>query len=137
VYDHEPEEVEALGWEEFVTRQWETIFAGYRSKAGLRKMCRRWSDLIEVGLDCSQEIADLLVKAEIVGRGDRDLEGTADSQALVAEMTDVLADLRTDLLQMDEMETELAETLLGRHALLLTFIHAYALGEDVGETLEI
>jgi hypothetical protein len=137
VYDHEPEEVEALGWEEFVTRQWESIFAGYRSKAGLRKMCRRWSDLIEVGLDCSQEIADLLVKAEIVGRGDRDLEGTADSQALVAEMTDVLADLRTDLLQMDEMDAELAARLLGQHALLLTFIYTYALGEDVGEALEI
>jgi hypothetical protein len=137
VYDHEPEEVDALGWDEFVTRQWESIFAGYRSKVGLRKMCRRWSDLFEVGLGCSQEIADLLVKAEIVGRGDRDLEGTADSQALVAEMTDVLADLRTDLLQLDEMDAELIVRLLGQHALLLTFIHAYALGDDVGETLEI
>jgi hypothetical protein len=137
VYDHEPEEVDALGWEEFVTRQWESIFAGYRSKAGLRRMCRRWSDLIEVGLGCSQEIADLLVKAEIVGRGDRDLEGTTDSQGLVAEMTDVLADLRTDLLQMDEMDTELAERLLGQHTLLLRFIHAYALGQDADEALEI
>jgi hypothetical protein len=55
----------------------------------------------------------------------------------VAEMTDVLADLRTDLLQLDEMDAELIVRLLGQHALLLTFIHAYALGDDVGETLEI
>src|SRR5262249_45709434 len=29
VYDHDPEDVAALGWEEFIARQWESIFAGY------------------------------------------------------------------------------------------------------------
>jgi len=48
VYDHDPEDVAALGWEEFIARQWESIFAGYRSKTGLRKVGRRWSDLLEV-----------------------------------------------------------------------------------------
>lgn len=50
MYDHEPEDVNVLGWDEFMARQWESIFAGYRGAAGLRKMCRRWSDLIEIGL---------------------------------------------------------------------------------------
>jgi hypothetical protein len=135
VYDHDPEEVDVLGWEEFVARQWESIFAGYRSTAGLRKQCRRWSDLIEIGLGCSQEVADLLVRAEIIERADRDLEGAADAQAVVSGMADVLADLRTDLLEMVELGPELSATLLGQHARLLGFIGAYAFGEDQGQAL--
>jgi hypothetical protein len=50
VYDHDPSEVEVLGWDEFIARQWESIFIGYRSWVGLRRMGRRWSDLIEAGL---------------------------------------------------------------------------------------
>ena len=42
VYDHDPSEVEVLRWEEFIARQWESIFAGYRSWVGLRRMGRRW-----------------------------------------------------------------------------------------------
>ena len=57
VYDHEPEDVDVLGWDEFMARQWESIFAGYRGAAGLRKMCRRWSDLI--GEDASANIATI------------------------------------------------------------------------------
>ena len=38
MYDHDPEEVESLGWEEFIARQWESIFTGYRSWTGLRTM---------------------------------------------------------------------------------------------------
>jgi hypothetical protein len=91
VYDSDPEDVELLGWEEFVTRQWESIFAGYRSSAGLRATCRRWSDLLEAGLACSQEIADLLVRAEILGARLRALArrlafgtGTADPDGTVS-----------------------------------------------------
>ena len=65
VYDHDLQEVEELGWEEFIARQWDSIFVGYRSWSGMRTMARRWSDLIEAGLGCSQEIADQLVQAEI------------------------------------------------------------------------
>jgi hypothetical protein len=97
VYDHDPEDVAALGWEEFVARQWESIFAGYRARAGLRRICRRWSDLLEAGLGCSQEVADLLVRSEIIDRADRDLEGIRDAGALVAGMAGVLADVRADL----------------------------------------
>jgi hypothetical protein len=143
MYDHDPSEVEVLGWEEFIARQWESVFAGYRSTAGLRKMCRRWSDLIQIGLGCSQDIADLLVRAEIIQRPDRDLEGAADAHAVVSGMADVLADLRADLLEMGELEMgelEMGEVgpglrvgLLEQHARLLSFIYAYAFGQDTGE----
>jgi len=136
VYDHEPEDLDVLGWDEFIARQWESIFAGYRGGAGLRKMCRRWSDLIEIGLGCSQDVADMLVRAEIIERADRDLEGAHDSQAVVAGMADVLADLRTDLGELGELgvaDPELSASLLEQHARLLSFVRAYAFGQDGGE----
>ena len=112
VYDHDLDEVEVLGWEEFIARQWEWTFAGYRSGIGLRRMCRRWSDLIEIGLGCSQDVADVLVRAEVIDRADRDLEGTADAQAVVSGMVGVLADRRADLLEMGAAEPELSVSLL-------------------------
>ncbi len=135
MYDHDPEEVEVLGWEEFVARQWEWTFAGYRSGTGLRGMCRRWSDLIEVGLGCSQDVADVLVRAEVIDRADRDLEGTADARAVVSGMVGVLADLRADLLDMGEAEPEMSAELLRQHARLLSFIRVCAFGPDSGEAL--
>jgi hypothetical protein len=133
VYDHDREEVDVLGWEEFIARQWESIFAGYRSTAGLRKICRRWSDLIEIGLGCPQDIADLLVREEIIDRVDRDLECAADAEAVVSAMAEVVADLRTDLLEMAEVGPQLGAELLEQHARLLRFVRAYAFGVEPGE----
>jgi hypothetical protein len=136
VYDHDLEEVESLGWEEFILRQWESIFTGYRSWAGLRTMGRRWSDLIEAGLGCSQDVADQLVRAEVIDRPDRDLEGTADAGAVVAKMAGVLTDIRADLAEMSEVDPELSATLLEQHAELLAFIRAWVFGVDGGEVAE-
>lgn len=36
MYEHDAADVAALGWDEFVLRQWESIFLGYRSNAGIR-----------------------------------------------------------------------------------------------------
>ncbi len=118
----------ALGWEEFIARQWESIFAGYRTRAGLRRICRRWSDLLEVGLGCSQELADLLVRREIIDRADRDLEGLADAGALVAGMAGLVADVREDLRELETVQPGPAATLLAAHARLLAFLRAYAFG---------
>ena len=137
MYDHDLEEVESLGWEEFILRQWESIFTGYRSWVGLRTMGRRWSDLIEVGLGCPQDIADQLVRTEIIDRQDRDLEGAADAQAVVFGMADVLTDMRTDLADMSDLGPELSASLLERHALFLEFIRACVLGADDGEAAEL
>jgi hypothetical protein len=132
VYDHDPEEVDSLGWEGFIARQWESIFTGYRSWTGLRTMGRRWSDLIEVGLGCSQDLADQLVRAEIIDRPDRDLEGPADAQALVSGMVGVLADIRADLADLGDVTPELSVRLLDQHARLMSFIRADVLGDHKG-----
>ena len=129
MYDHDPEEVESLGWEEFIARQWESIFTGYRSWTGLRRMGRRWSDLIEAGLGCSQDLADQLVRAEVIDRPDRDLEGTADARAVVAKMADVVVDMRADLAGLGR-DPELSARLLEQHARLLSFIRVCAFGRD-------
>ena len=133
MYDHDLDEVRRLGWEEFIARQWESIFVGYRSSAGLRRSCRRWSDLIEVGLGCSQDIADLLVRAEIVQRADRDLEGARDVGELLAGMDQVLADVRIDLTEMGEIPPEQLDGLLRGHARLRALARRLAFGADAGD----
>jgi hypothetical protein len=122
VYDHDPAEVDRLGWEEFVARQWESIFVGYRSWTGLRRMGRRWSDLIEIGLDCSHDIANRLVSSALIYGPDRGLEAMTDARAVVAGMLGVLADLRADLAEMAEGEPEVSIRLLDQHARLIGFI---------------
>ena len=129
MYDHDPEDLTALGWEEFIARQWESIFAGYRSKTGLRKVGRRWSDLLEAGLGCPQDVADLLVRKQIIDRADRDLEGAADAHGLVTGMLAVLADVRADLPEAPGTADGVAG-LLAAHTRLLTFVRGYALGPD-------
>jgi hypothetical protein len=128
VYDHDPDEVEFLGWEEFIACQWESIFTGYRSWVGLRSMGRRWSDLFEAGLGCSQEIADRLARAEIIDRADRDLEGAADVEALVSGMIVVVGAVRTELAQMGELGSGLLGEILDQHTRLLSFVRAYTSG---------
>jgi hypothetical protein len=127
VYEHDPDEVEVLGWEEFIARQWESIFIGYRSWVGRRSMGRRWSDLFEAGLSCSQEIAGRLARAEIMDRADRDLEGAAANvEALVSGMIGVVAALRADLVEMGELGADLSGEILDQHTRLLSFVRAYA-----------
>ena len=128
VYDHDLQEVEELGWEEFIARQWDSIFVGYRSWSGMRTIARRWSDLIEAGLGCSQEIADQLVQAEIINGPDRGLEG-ADAAAVVSGMVAVLADVRMDLAE-SALDLQAAAKLLDQHDKLLSFLRSYALGGD-------
>jgi hypothetical protein len=130
VYDSDPDDVVRLGWEEFITRQWESIFVSYRSSAGLRATCRRWSDLLEAGLGCSPEIADLLVRAEILQRADRDLEGAHDAGKLLAGMDEVLADVRIDLMEMGEVAPEQLDGLLGQQARLRALARRLAFGSE-------
>jgi len=128
VYDHDPDDLALLGWEEFTLRQWESIFAGYRSWTGRRTLGRRWSDLIEGGLACSQELADRLVNAAVINGPDGHLEGAPDAAAIVSGMTDVLARIPTALADMADLEPGVAATLLKQHELLLSFIRTQALG---------
>ena len=130
MYDHDPDDLAVLGWEEFTLRQWESIFTGYRSWAGRRTLGRRWSDLIEAGLGCSQELADRLVNAAVINGPDGHLEGAGDAAAIVSGMTDVLARVPSALADMADLEPRVATTLLKQHEHLLSFIRAQALGPD-------
>jgi len=133
VYDHEQGELEDLGWEEFVRRQWDSVYTAYRTGRGRRTLCRGWADLLEAGLGCPQNLADQLVRLEILDRADRDLEGTADPRALVTGMTQVIADVRIDLLELGPEELGAAlPGLLDRHAALQDFLRDYAFVEDLG-----
>jgi hypothetical protein len=49
-------------------------------------------------------------------------------------MAGVLTDLRADLREMGELGPELSATLLTQHARLLSFVRAYASGQDGGPT---
>jgi hypothetical protein len=127
VYDHDPDDVAVLGWEEFTLQQWESVFFGYRSWAGLRTLGRRWSDLIEVGLGCSQEVADRLVNAAVIN-GPNEAWTAGDAQATVSGMTGVLARIPAALSDMADLEPGVTATLLKQHARLLSFIQAQATG---------
>ena len=131
MYDHDSQDVDELGWDEFIARQWESIFAGYRTGSGLRRTGRRWSDLMQAGLGCSQEMADLLVRNQIVARVDRDLEGMTSSLDVIAGMYDVLTDMRADLVELIG-EGQAAPGLLDAHARLLAAVHSYAFGRESG-----
>jgi hypothetical protein len=133
VYDHDPEEVENLGWEEFIARQWESIFVGYRSWVGLRAQGRRWSDLFEAGLNCPHDVADRLVRDVIINGPDRQLEGAGDARAVASGMVDVLADVRAGLADMGDLRPKLSARLIDQHAQLLSFVRSHAFGEDAGE----
>jgi hypothetical protein len=120
VYDSDPGDVDRLGWEEFVLRQWESIFTGYRSWAGVRQMGRRWADLIEGGLGCSQDLADRLVRDEVIYGEDRQL-GASDSGAVLAGMAGVLQAVRDDLAALGQsgiLTPDAVATLLDRQARL-------------------
>jgi hypothetical protein len=130
VYDHDPDDVAVLGWEDFIVQLWESIFFGYRSWTGLRTLGRRWSDLIEVGLDCSQQVADRLVNAAVINDPNRFMDGAGDAAAIVSGMTGVLARIPIVLSEMADLEPGVTATLLSQHARLLRFIQAQALGAD-------
>ena len=133
MYDHDQGELEDLGWEEFIRRQWDAVYTAYRTGRGRRTLCRGWADLLEAGLGCPQDAADELVRLEILDRADRDLEGTADPRALVTGMTQVIADVRIDLLGLGPEELGAAlPGLLDRHAALQGFLRDYAFVDDLG-----
>jgi hypothetical protein len=136
MYDHDPDDVAVLGWEEFTLQQWESIFFGYRSWTGLRTLGRRWSDLIEAGLGCSQEVADRLVRAAVINSPSRQLDGVGDAASVVSGMTDALARIPFALSDMADLEPKVTAALLKRHTRLLSFIQSQDAGNPETAGLE-
>src|SRR5215469_7723650 len=126
MYDHDREDIDVLGWEEFILRQWESIFLGYQRTTAVRTVGRRWCDLIEAGIGCSQDIADELVRNEIVEREDRTLAGARNSTVLLEEMAEVVEGLADALIQMPQIPAEQLADLLKQHALLVRVVNGEA-----------
>ena len=126
MYEHDQQELDDLGWEKFITRQWESIYVGYRSWTGLRTQGRRWTDLLEAGLGCSQDVADWLVGTYIINGPDRGMQGARDGHAVVAGMLGVLTDLREGLAELADE----GYALDSQYTRLTGFITSLAAGPD-------
>ena len=79
------------------------------------------------------QVSANLVRAEIVQRADRDLEGTRDAGKLLIGMDQVLADVRIDLIEIGEIPPEQLEGLLSGHARLRALARRLAFGPDAGD----
>jgi len=130
VYFGDTVDIEELGWDRFISGAWEAIFVDYRSTAGIRSICRRWSDLLQAGLGCSQEVADELVRTQVMMRQDRDLMSIRDPERLLAAMDEVLGDIGADLADLDEVRPAERGTLITAHRELRGFLRENFLGPD-------
>jgi hypothetical protein len=124
VYDSDLADIEEVGWDRFITDAWTGIFVGYRSLTGIRALGRWWSDLLQAGLGCPPEVADELVRAEVLVRQDRDLMGIRDPDELLTAMDEVLADMGADLAELAEVPPGDRDRLLASHHALRAFLRA-------------
>jgi hypothetical protein len=122
VYDNDLADIEEIGWDRFIYGAWEAIFLGYRSFGGIRSIGRRWSDLLQAGLGCSQEVADRLVRDQVIVREDRDLMAIKDPQRVMAAMAAVLADIGSELGELAGITPADQERLLAAHQRLTEFL---------------
>jgi hypothetical protein len=103
MYENDPADLAEIGWERFVTSIWESIFVGYRTGRGVRTLGRRWSDLLQAGMDCSEDLADELVRLEIVQREDRVTLRRRDPLEMLDAMDAILADMGDDLAELEDI----------------------------------
>ena len=122
MYYSDAQDIEEIGWDRFVSGIWETIFVEYRATRGIRSICRQWSDLLQGGLGCSQDVADELVRGQVIMRLDRDLMAIKDPERLLAAMDEVLADIGADLADLDEIRPSDRADLLTAHRELRAFL---------------
>jgi hypothetical protein len=122
VYFSDLEDIEEIGWDRFIYGAWQAIFVGYRSMAGIRSIARRWSDLLQAGLGCSEEIADLLLREQVVVRQDRNLMTIRDPERLLAAMDEVLGDIGPDITELPEIGSSDRDRLLAAHHALREFL---------------
>jgi hypothetical protein len=122
MYYSDLDDIEEIGWDRFVCDAWEAIFVAYRSTAGIRSIGRRWSDLLQAGLGCSEETADLLLRDQVVARQDRDLMTIKDPERLLAAMDEVLADIGADAAELPEIRPSDRDRIVAAHRELREFL---------------
>ena len=119
MYEFDLSDLDELGWDQFVASGWESVFVGYWCGSGIRTIGRRWRDLLQGSLGCSQEMADELVGEQVVMRQDRDLMAIRDPELLLAAMDQVLRDMGEDLAGQPLLRPADRQGLLAAHARLL------------------
>ncbi len=132
MYDSDLADIEEIGWDRFVVDAWTQIFVGYQSLTGIRVLGRRWSDLLQAGLGCPPEIADELVRAEVILPQDRDLMSIRDPGRLLTAMDEVLADMGADLADLPEIRPADRDRMLASHHDLRAFLRANFPDADPG-----
>jgi hypothetical protein len=130
VYENDPADLAEFGWDNFVARVWESIFVAHRSNRGIRTIGRRWSDLLQGGIGCSEELADELVRAEIMQQEDRAIRTSKDPLVTLAAMDEVLADMGLDLAELDEIRPAERSRLIAEHARLRKFLLEISSGQE-------
>jgi hypothetical protein len=130
VYYSDPEDLEEIGWDRFICGAWEAIFVSYRSTSGIRSIGRRWSDLLQAGLGCSEEMADLVLRDQVILRQDRDLMTIKDPERLLVAMDRVLADIGADMAEMPEIRPSDRDRMLAAHHALRNFLRENFLAPD-------
>jgi hypothetical protein len=132
MYYGDSADIEELGRDRFISDTWEAIFVGYGSTAGIRSICRRWSDLLQAGLGCSQEVADELVRGQVMLGQDRDLMAIRDPERRMLAMDDLLADIGADLADLDQAGPADRANLMSAHRELRRFLRDGYLGPADG-----
>jgi hypothetical protein len=133
VYENDPADIDDLGWDRFVSDVWASIYVGYHSNCGIRTIGRRWSDLLQGALGCSQELADELVRIEIMQREDRGMLTGCDPLVVLAAMDEVLADMGLDLAELNAIRPAERSRLVAEHARLRRFLRDSAAGLEDAE----
>jgi hypothetical protein len=128
MYDYSQADLEELGWDRFVTDAWQSIFVGYRKFTTIRTLGRRWSDLLQGGIGCTQELADELVRIEIMMDEGRAALPSRDPMFVLGAMDEVLADMGADLAEVEWVRPGDRDELVARLARLRAFVRELAVG---------
>lgn len=123
MYDFGLADLGELSWDEFVSSGWESIFVGYRSSSGIRTIARRWRDLLQGALGSTEDVADALVRDQVMVRQDRDLIAIRDPEQLLSAMRQVLRDMGEDLAEVAWIRPAERDRLVAAHARLLDYLY--------------
>jgi hypothetical protein len=128
MYDYSQSDLDELGWDKFVTYAWQSIFVGYRRFTTIRTLGRRWSDLLQGGIGCTEELADELVRLEIIMYEGRAALPSKDPIFVLNVMDQVLGAMGADLAAVEWIRPDDRDQLLARHARLRAFVRELAFG---------
>jgi hypothetical protein len=128
MYGYSETDLAELGWDRFVTDAWQSIFVGYRKFTTIRTLARRWSDLLQGGIGCTEELADELVRLEIMMYEGRAALPSKDPMFVLNAMDEVLADMGRDLAEVEWVKPDARDQLLDRLTRLRAFVRQLAVG---------